>query len=61
MYTSTMRHFRNRSSVAKNPERNARSRDAVFREHKLMGCTCCRVFVVIRNGMKSVFMCECDL
>ena len=21
----------------------------------------CRVFVVIRNGMKSVFMCECDL
>ena len=21
----------------------------------------CSVFVVIRNGMKSVFMCECDL
>ena len=29
--------------VAKSPERHAWSRDAVSREHKLSGCTCCRV------------------
>ena len=31
--------------------------DHVMQYHVLA----CRVFVVIRNGMKSVFMCECDL
>ena len=48
--------------VAKSPDGNAWSGDAVSREHKwTCSTTTCRVFIVFRNGMKSVFMCECDL
>ena len=32
----------------------------VYIDHEAFPLSC-RVFVVIRNGMKSVFMCECDL
>ena len=42
--------------LANSQEGNAWSRDAASRELKS-----CRLFVVIRNGMKSIYMCECDL
>ena len=47
--------------VAKTPERNAWSCDAVSREHRFDGLhvLACRVFVVIRNGINPLNMLVC--